>query len=80
MLKIDSSIPIPEIKRSGVKKYPFDTMKVGDSFLFEHDYENNTIACQRIGGMAGSWVAYNNSTRKFSCRTVENGIRVWRIK
>lgn len=80
MIKVDSDIPIPEASRQGVKKYPFDTMRVGQSFLFEHNYETQRVACQRIGAIAATWVSKHKSNRKFSCRTVEGGIRVWRKK
>ena len=80
MIKVDKKIPIPKIAKQGVKKYPFATMNIGDSFLFEHDYPNNTIACMRIGAIAATWVKVNKSKRKFSCRTIDENIRVWRTK
>lgn len=80
MIVIDKKVKMPKTTRQGVKKYPFDAMKVGDSFLFEHTYPTNTIACQRIGAIAATWVSANESTRKFSIRTIGNQIRVWRVK
>lgn len=80
MIKIDKKIPMPKITHQGVKKYPFETMKIGDSFLFKNNYKDNRIACQRAGAIAATWVKANNSKRKFACRTVDGKIRIWRIK
>jgi hypothetical protein len=80
MIKVDKKIPMPKITKQGVKKYPFNTMRVGESFLFEHEYPDTLIACQRIGAISATWVKRNNSKRKFSCRTIDGNIRVWRIK
>lgn len=79
-IRIDKKIPMPEITRQGVKKYPFEKMKVGDSFLFINDYKNNRIACQRIVAIAATWVKRHGSKKKFSARTRKNKVRIWRIK
>lgn len=69
--KIESNIPMP----SRSTKYLFlESMSVGDSFLLYGTREdnNNTLAAiyQR---------SYSKSFR-FSTRTVDNGVRVWRTK
>jgi hypothetical protein len=53
-------------------KYPFADMQVGDSFLVPR-------GTARIVASAAVWAAARGYG-KFSCRTVEGGVRVWRIE
>lgn len=82
MLNIERDIPLTPVKRPNRKKkpviklpksrkYPFSTMKVGDSFFLEG----------KLGTIAPSASQYNKSLapKKFCCRTVEGGVRVWRV-
>jgi hypothetical protein len=80
MLQIDSDVPVPPISRGGSPgakpKYPFDLMEVGDSFAAypEHSslvqLRNSVRHCMYKKAVLG---------RKFIVRTIDNGIRVWRV-
>lgn len=72
--EIDDSMPIPKVKQPGrPSKYPFDTMKVGQSFFAPG------FKCRTIGN-----AARHKRPMKFRCRSVvENGVRgtrCWRIE
>lgn len=68
MIKIDKGIPMPQIS----KKMPYKDMEVGDSFF--------------VPGMTAKKVGSNLAYAKektgfqFTSRTVDGGVRVWRIK
>lgn len=69
--KIEKGIPVPG--HGAVRsKYPFDAMLVGESFLVGPP---TTLAqVSRAASKAGARMG-----RKFATRTVEGGVRVWRI-
>ena len=68
-IKIDTGIPIPR-KRSELK-YPFGALRVGESL-----FVNNCTP----GALSGSrQYAAQKYGFKFVMRTVEGGVRVWRI-
>lgn len=69
MYKIVSDIPLP----SGVYKFPFDELEVGDSFLVEEK------EIESLRSTVSSWTN-TNKPKRLSCRSVEGGMRVWRIK
>lgn len=74
---IESNIPIPS-KRNGYGKYPFDEMKVGDSFLLE---ESNKVTMKALRSYAYSYAKKHMKEAKFAVRNTEdNQLRVWRIK
>jgi hypothetical protein len=69
-MKIEKNIPIPEITS---KRYPFDEMEVGDSFL---------VPPLQVPS-ARSLMSYTNrkdKSKSFMSRTSEDGIRIWRIR
>lgn len=65
---IQKDVPVP-VKRRG-KKYPYDTMDVGDSFFV--DTLNIQVVCNL------NYRAGKKYERKFIARTEEAGVRVWR--
>lgn len=72
IIKIEKRIPIPPIVRhSSVRIYPFDKLKIGDSFLFSSE------DCFR-----GSVLA-NKIKRKLKVKLIVRntlkGLRVWRV-
>ncbi len=71
MLKVDKGILIPE-GRSGVTKYPWNEMEIGDSFFLEKG-NSNTLRC------AASYAGSRNN-KKFIVRKVGGGARAWRIE
>lgn len=67
-ISIDKDIPVP-VKRRG-KKYPYENMSIGDSFLI--DNLSIQVVCNlnyRAGKKYGG---------KYIARTEEGGVRVWR--
>lgn len=80
MIKIDKEPKISGWKKRKVK-YPFRDMEIDDSFFVPFkDIESKRAPIDVVAGAAYAWVKSNKSDRKFSCRTVDNGVRVWRIK
>lgn len=70
---IEKGIPVPK-----KRKYPFDKMEVGDSFLIKHDGTTNFRTA--IGGHITAHVRRNPGT-KFTSRNTDDGdVRVWRLK
>jgi hypothetical protein len=61
----------PRSKR--VKKYPIPDMKIGDSFLVPKQELHRNLA-QSVRNVASS------HKMKVATRTVEGGVRVWRVK
>jgi len=75
--KIEKSIPAPQSHH--LAKYPWPQMEVGDSIFFEgqstsrkNGGNNNAVDA------AYSWGKDNN--RKFTVRTENGGVRIWRIE
>lgn len=73
-LKIEKNIPLETVatRRIGWKEL-FEQMEIGDSFLLE---SNSKLVSQRAAGLK----AASNAGKKLITRTVENGVRFWRVK
>ena len=71
MFKIESNIPL-DIMAGARPKYPWRNMKVGDSVFFDgqNSQGNASVAAKMFGRMNGV---------KFASRSVDGGVRVWRI-
>ena len=71
-VKIDKDIPMPQDKLGRKPKYPWMDMDVGDSFLLPgksiHHAASLMVRWQERGG------------RRYSARTVPEGVRIWRIE
>lgn len=75
-LIIESGIPAP----TGRAGYPFNAMGAGDSFLVEAEAgEASKKVITSIGASARNFARKNPGT-KFSTRTVEGGVRCWRVQ
>lgn len=71
-MKIEKNIPIPGVN-TGKYKYPWKSMDVGDSIFVPEQ--------KILGGAYSSAKAYGRKFgKKFSARSVDSGIRIWRIK
>lgn len=76
MYKVDRDIPIPPINgrgegRKNPKLYPWDEMKVGDSFFVDTMLMHHmapTVQRQQLG----------RPGVKYTIRTIGTGVRVWR--
>ena len=69
-IKIEKNVPLP-LSTKGGSKYPFLRMDVGDSVLLAD------LTISRVGSVTGH--ARRVAGFKFTSRTVEGGVRVWRI-
>lgn len=75
MFEIEKNLPLPERQRGTPgrnAKYPFAKLEVGDSFFIpgikvQSASRNANYHSMRLG-------------RKFVCRTVDGGVRIWRIE
>ncbi len=69
MIKVDPNIPMPA-GRIASRKYPWREMAIGDSFFIpdvsRKSFSGPSLAAKRTGF-------------KFTVRTVEGGLRVWRF-
>lgn len=72
--KIESGVPMPNTKGRKLK-YPFDKMKVGDSFELPKGSPKTTVL-----NAANSWLRRNNPQGKFSIRFHNDKLRIWRVK
>lgn len=67
MAAIEKNIPIPE-KFSVNRKYPFDEMEIGDSFV-----------CENAHGITYAYTQGRRLGKKFVARRLEAGSKHWRI-
>lgn len=74
-MKIEKNLPIEGLNKSRGRSpiYPFRDMDVGDSIF---------VKGQKLGGGAyqSAVIHGNKYGKKFSGRTVEGGIRIWRVQ
>lgn len=76
MYEIQKDIPTPprdQLGRGRTRRYPFAEMDVGDSFLVP----------DRSAGAIAQAIRRANTTlegKRFGYRTVNDGVRVWRIE
>lgn len=74
MFEIEKKVPVPPTDRPGrPSKYPFREMVPGDSFFVA----GQTV---REGASSAARVFAHRSGRKFRTRTVEGGVRIWRVE
>jgi hypothetical protein len=79
MIAIEKEIPVAAIERGipitpqprATVKYPWHEMEIGDSFLMEG---KDTKTASANASATGSRIG-----KKFSCRKVDGGVRVWRL-
>ena len=69
--EVEPNVEIPAVGQGRKSKYPWSEMVVGDSFVVEH---TTSSAMSAIAIRAGERLGM-----KFSCRTMPEGIRVWRV-
>jgi hypothetical protein len=65
-IEIENGIPMPSKRR---KKYPFAELEVGQSFVAE----DVKITC-----ICASFKNYR--PKQFTARTIDGGVRVWRVE
>ena len=71
--KVEKGIKIEGTKTKAYLRYPFKDMNVGDSFLIEGcSKSERNLALVSMKRFNGLW--------KAASRTVEGGIRIWRVQ
>lgn len=71
MITIEKNIPIPT-KAGRYNRYPFKQLKINESFFVPKGNRNNV-------SVAMAYFHRKNTNKRFVSRTVDNGIRVWRV-
>lgn len=70
---------VPNVKRGRKRKYPFDSMEVGQSFLVKiKKDENFSEISNRVRSSVSQYK--RKSGKNFSARQVADGLEVWRIE
>lgn len=73
--QVERGVPVLEYPRGRPAKYPFRSMKVGDSFLVP---ETGLYAANRVSRSASACGSRNGC--KYVTRRVPEGVRCWRVK
>lgn len=81
--KIEKGIPLAESHYGRRLSYPFNLMKVGDSFFVPlsgklYPSDGRDTADRRVRNASLSYAKTHNI--KFTVRSVKGGVRCWRIK
>ena len=74
--KLERGVPVPKKgggRQKGQTKYPFAIMKIGDSFMAASSLSG-------IGTVSRKWARSTGSKAIFTCRTVDGGVRIWRVE
>lgn len=69
LIEIDRGIPMPPVQRKS--HWPFDKMKVGDSFFID--------ASRRAAVKAAIQLRHRRGPERYAIRAREQGVRVWRV-
>lgn len=81
LYKIENNVPLTK-KYRGIElsNYPWDKMKIGDSFVVEPGNRKTTSVQTQLATNARMWAAYNKKAVRFVTRKEGNNIRVWRVQ
>lgn len=70
-ITIDKNVPVPKSVAGRHSKYPWDALEINDSFF---------IADRTTKKFASTVYGVSKRTgKKFTCRAVDGGVRVWRL-
>ncbi len=76
-IKIEKNIPIPVTEI----KYPFDKMDVGDSFFIAETDKKERLKIQcAVRSYFAMYRKKTKTTMKIISKSLENGVRIWRIE
>jgi len=73
---IETNVPLPHRRHRSKEKYGYvDEMNIGDSIFFINETR------QTLSALMGA-IAYRSRTdgKKFATRTMDGGLRIWRLK
>lgn len=74
--KIEKGVPMPRPPQ----KYPWADMEVGDSFLAECAPGERGTVGNRLRNAAERFIEVRGLDWKFRYRSVEGGVRIWRVE
>ena len=80
-IRIEKNVPIPNITKWGVSKYPFAEMEIEDSFavaITDNNYAEKIR--QQLYSASRNYVIRNNNKWKFTTKILNTEVRIWRIK
>ena len=77
--KVDKNVPL-ERKKKVHTRFPFDKMKVGDSFYIPKKDQLQSAAVASVYAAANSYNKTFSTRIKISTRKDDGGLRVWRIE
>ena len=69
--EIEHGVPMPKLRN----KYPFEHMAEGDSFLLPFSMSDEVATISSAASYAGRRLKV-----KFVTKTVDEGVRVWRVE
>ena len=75
MYEIEHGVAIPD------KRYPFSELKVGDSFFIPFEDPSSKAENMLVSSAVSSSASHKGKIlgRKFTMRTLYDGVRVWRV-
>lgn len=78
--QIEKNVPLPD-GTSARATYPFASMKRGDSFFVPAKAREELSKMRnRISAAVAQWSRRHGRKITFTVRSVDGGVRVWRIK
>ncbi len=77
MIEIESGIPLPPEARGRKIKYPIAALQVGQSFLAACASEDSRKLIISVSSLCTRHT--KKTGRRYTCRGVEGGVRVWRL-
>lgn len=72
---IEKGVPVPSRQRTDTMTFAFQQMQCGDSIFFAGKRIYSVSAASRVLRMKKKLPAES----RFTCRTMDGGVRVWRI-
>lgn len=76
MFKIETDVPVPTTGKLGSRKYPFEEMQVGNSFVATG--ETAVVAAKRVRASAYRYGKAHGT--QYSIRVINpTQVRIWRI-
>lgn len=73
--EIEKNVAMPISTKSGYSSYPLSDMEVGDSFLIP-----DATMDQKVRARFAVTQDAKRKDRKYTTRTIPEGLRVWRIQ
>lgn len=82
LFQIEKGIPIPKYKetKETPSRYPLSKMEVGDSFKIPCLNQDRKTLQTNMETLAFRWTGRNGLSWRFVARSVDFGVRVWRVK